>query len=387
MRKMKRLLSALLCALLVFSMSAPVRAAEYSDTYTVRFYAGRQGVMRECSGGGEITGEGKIFVLRGLGYGSRISVSFRESTEDGSTGDVPAEGYNRFVMSIREEGTGNKAEVTFDVESKYYIMGSRESGKDNSERIGSILVKGDRDYVAAYGLMKDSVEYTINYLDEDGNVLRESEKYRGTIGDKPVIAYQYVEGYQPQAYNLTKTLSANAAENIFTFIYSPVTTPVNVIVIPGQPPEPGPVGPDQNVVDVVEGEQPEGPGPEGPGPEGPGPAGPGGEEELPDEPVPQVPIPEEVIDLDDPNLPQNPYEDGEDENKGGNGIFSMIMGNAFLVKMPVPVIAALLCVLAALLGGGIWWLIGCICRKKDKEEDKKEDKDEEASGEEPEEKS
>ena len=40
--------------------------------------------------------------------------------------------------------------------------------------------------------------------------------------DRPVIAYQYIEGYQPQAYNLTKTLSKDPAENVFTFIYSPL---------------------------------------------------------------------------------------------------------------------------------------------------------------------
>ncbi|MCI8930475.1 MAG: hypothetical protein HFI00_13665, partial [Lachnospiraceae bacterium] len=38
---------------------------------------------------------------------------------------------------------------------------------------------------------------------------------------KPVVAFLYVEGYVPQAYNLTKTLSKNEAENIFTFVYSP----------------------------------------------------------------------------------------------------------------------------------------------------------------------
>ena len=381
MRKMKQLLGALCCLLLLFSMSAPVRAAEYPDTYTIRIYAGRQGVMTGCTGSGEIAGEGRIFVLRGLRYGSRISVSFRESAEDGNAGDVPADGYNRFIMSVREEGTGSRAEVTFDVESKYYIMGSRESGRDNSERVGSMLVQGDRDYVAAYGLMKDSVEYTINYVDGDGNTLRESEKYRGTIGDKPVVAYQYVEGYQPQAYNLTKTLSANAAENIFTFIYTAVTTPVNVVVIPGQPAEPLPPEPDQNVVDVVQGE-------EGPEPEVPGP-GPG-EEELPDEPIPQGPGPEETIDLDDPNVPQNPFDDGEEGDQSRSGIINMIMGNAFLVKMPVPVKVFVFCVLAALLGGGIWWLVSCVRRKKDKdgaEEACGEKPDEKASGEKPEEKS
>ena len=37
-----------------------------------------------------------------------------------------------------------------------------------------------------------------------------------------MVAYHYIEGYQPQAYNLTKTLSKNEAENVFTFVYEPV---------------------------------------------------------------------------------------------------------------------------------------------------------------------
>ena len=53
-----------------------------------------------------------------------------------------------------------------------------------------------------------------------------------------MVAYHYIEGYQPQAYNLTKTLSANEAENVFTFVYQPVpedtvTTETEVVTRPG----------------------------------------------------------------------------------------------------------------------------------------------------------
>lgn len=358
MRGMKRLLSAMIFILLAFSMAVPAQAAEYPDTYTIRIYAGRQGVMTSCSGGnGEIAGEGRIFVFRGLRYGSRINISFREKGPAESGG--PEEGYNQFVMSVREEGTSNASEVTFQVESKYYIMGSRESGKDNSERIGSILVEGDRDYVAAYGLMKDSVEYTIHYLDTEGNVLRESEKYRGTIGDKPVVAYQYVDGYQPQAYNLTKTLSANAAENVFTFVYTLVTTPVNVITVPGQPGETEETEPEENIVDVIEGEE----APDGP--EVPGPGGDQGGVELPDEPVPQDEGPADMVDLDDDKgVPQGEFNNGQ-ESKGIIGILS---GNAFLLNVSPPVKVLLLCALAALFGGGIWWIVRIAGRRKKKED-------------------
>lgn len=63
-----------------------------------------------------------------------------------------------------------------------------------------------------------------------------------------MVAYHYIEGYQPQAYNLTKTLSKNEAENVFTFVYEPVpedtvTTETEVIT---RPDEDVP----QNVVDL-----------------------------------------------------------------------------------------------------------------------------------------
>ena len=52
-----------------------------------------------------------------------------------------------------------------------------------------------------------------------------------------MVAYHYIEGYQPQAYNLTKTLSKNEAETVFTFVYEPVpedtvTTETEVITRP-----------------------------------------------------------------------------------------------------------------------------------------------------------
>ena len=65
------------------------------------------------------------------------------------------------------------------------------------------------------------VAYTVQYLDENGNELAPSNTFYGSIGDKPVVAFQYIEGYLPQAYNLTKTLSANEADNVFPFVYTP----------------------------------------------------------------------------------------------------------------------------------------------------------------------
>lgn len=362
MRGIRRMLGALACVLWIVVLSVPAKAEEYPDTYTIRIYAGRQGVMTECVGGsGSIADDGKVFVLSGLRYGSRVNISFAET--DG-----------QFVMSV-QDSEGNRSKVTFDVESKYYIMGTRESGKDNSERIGSMPIQGDRDYVAAYGMMKDSVEYTVHYVDSQGNALRDSEKYRGTIGDKPVIAHQYVEGYQPQAYNLTKTLSANAAENVFTFIYSEVTTPVNVVTVPGQPgataaPSPG------GAVVVVPGDEDGAPEGGDAGDPGGNPGGNPGTEEgenIPDEPIPQGGTPE-TMDLDDEEVPQHGYDIGD---MPWSNIIGILSGNAVLLNIPPYVKVPLLGALAVLLGGGVWWIARCILKKRRKK-DSQEGREDEA---------
>lgn len=117
---------------------------------------------------------------------------------------------------------------------KYYAKGIRLSGRDNDDASYSPTwttgqVTEDADYVVAYGMKGNMVAYTVQYLDEDGNELAPSDTFYGSIGDKPVVAYQYIEGYLPQAYNLTKTLSANEADNVFPFVYTPSSETQTVV--------------------------------------------------------------------------------------------------------------------------------------------------------------
>lgn len=172
---------AVLCA--VSSISVMAAAAEKKEyTYTVRFFSGARGTF----GGKE------LITFRNLKEGDRVS--FRQ------------------------------ADVTLEEGSKYYIKGIRESGRDNNtvSSQSSFVVTGDQDYVVAYGIKGNSVGYTVRYVDTDGRQLLPDETYYGNIGDRPVIAYQYVENYRPQAYNLTGTLKENEAENVFTFTYTAI---------------------------------------------------------------------------------------------------------------------------------------------------------------------
>ena len=133
----------------------------------------------------------------------------------------------------------NSVKVTDD---KYYVKGFRLSGRDNEEALATptIEVDGDVDYVVAYGIKGDMVAYTVNYQDANGKTLADSQTFYGNAGDKPVVAYKYIENYIPQALALTKTLSDNESENVFTFTYTPgetdrivETTTTVTTIVPG----------------------------------------------------------------------------------------------------------------------------------------------------------
>lgn len=205
---MKKFLTAVCTAGLLFGLSvSQVFAGEY--TYTVTFDGGNQGTISGTAGLG----------VSGSGY----SVDMQD-------GKIIVSGLkaNDVVSFDAQAGA-----VSMDSSSKYYVKGVRRSGRDNDEvAASSFRVTGDADYVVAYGIKGDMVGYTVNYQDENGNELAPSRTYYGNVGDKPVIAHLYVEGYTPQALALTKTLSANESENVFTFVY--VEGETQVIETPGE---------------------------------------------------------------------------------------------------------------------------------------------------------
>lgn len=200
MKKLRQILTFVVAFCMMFQCSLLSVFADDEYTYTVTFYAGNQGTFAD--------GAGKI-VMSNLKYGAFVS------------------------FDVQKDGV-----ITLNNSDKYYVKGLRKSGRDNSETDEleasrySVTVKGDADYVVAYGIKGNQVAYTVNYQDADGKELLASNTYYGNVGDKPVVAYQYVEGYTPQALALTKTLSENSAENVFTFRYTPIGT--TVVTIPGE---------------------------------------------------------------------------------------------------------------------------------------------------------
>ena len=189
----KGLLTVCTCALVMAQTGLCTAFAEKGGnekeyTYTVTLYAGKEGTFADGSSEVKITGKK---------YGEQADLG-------------------NYIRGVKVKDS-----------DKYYVKGIRESGKDNNTaKLEKLVfnVDSDREYVVAYGFKGDMVSYTVNYQDESGNALRQSEKFYGVVGDKPVVAFQYIDGYQPQAYNLTKTLNSNEADNVFTFTYKKIAS-------------------------------------------------------------------------------------------------------------------------------------------------------------------
>lgn len=327
---------------LCLAWGPPRQASAAEDyTYTLRLFAGAQGtidssvVQRLTDAGASVTiQDGEVCVITGLHYGEQV------------------------VLDIQKG-------VALEGGSKYYRKGFRVSGEDtNSSRLAnpSVTVTGDTDYVVAYGIQGETVAYTVSYRDTEGNDLYPSAVYYGNVGDKPVVAYQYIEGWQPQAYNLGKTLSADASENLFTFVYTPVptVTNVNTIVVPGPAvpvpePEPQPEEPEPAVTVVT---------PPEPEPE------PVVEVE---EEVPPLAEPDEYEDLDEEETPLGEpgnNGDGSGGSDDGSAAESILEDLATpLAMLPTPAKAGILAMVVALAGAGVWWLVAAARRKGKKEDE------------------
>ena len=110
-------------------------------------------------------------------------------------------------------------------ESKYFMAGVKLAGDDNSGantseiKLDGMYKDKDLEFVVAYGMKGSMVSYTIHYVGTDGTEIRDADTFYGVAGDNVVVSYKYVDGYIPQALTGVATLSSNAADNDFTFVY------------------------------------------------------------------------------------------------------------------------------------------------------------------------
>lgn len=190
---------------LLFSGQDIVKANSY--TYTVSFYSGKQGDFFNLNGLQVRKAQGNKKSVSFSNYGNKVVVSGLE--------------YGDTVSCSAQDA------VSLAADSKYYVKGIRLSGRDNNTvAYSAFTVTEDQDYVVAYGIPGEMTEYTVMYVDEAGNTLAPSRTYKGNVGDEPVIAYLYIEGYTPASYNQTNKLVSDSSANVFTFVYTqgqPVT--------------------------------------------------------------------------------------------------------------------------------------------------------------------
>lgn len=289
LKKIRMMLLALVLAALTMGQSQTAFAADEEYTYTVRLFAGNLGELTGDglqieSAGASVDSDKDQVVISGLSYGDTVRIIYQEAAAS--------------------------------TDERYYVRGVRRSGRDNTEaEAPTFEVACDRDYVVAYAVSGDLVGYTVHYLDASGNPLMPSDTYYGNAGERQYVSSRYIDGYQPQALNLVKTLSANESENVFEFRYTPIpegttaptaptaptettTTTTTTVTAPATPATPGttapttPAAPEEPDAEPDEGEEaPD----EGIG----GDAG----VVVPDEEVPQAERPDQMQDLDDEEVP------------------------------------------------------------------------------------
>ena len=197
--------SALLSLCLLAGMTGGIhtaKAAESSDTYTytVRVFGGEHG-----------TYDGK-------------AVAVYPNQKAGSTFSVDLDRVGYYPAS----GT---------LEPTYHYVGVHESGKDYKEDKGvgeysrpSFTVNRDVDVVIAYGVDGTTANYTIRYVDRNGNELAASKNFSGSDQEVVVVPYRELQGYYPNAYNLRGTLSKDQTTT-FSFVYTPIPQPTPAPVV------------------------------------------------------------------------------------------------------------------------------------------------------------
>ena len=263
----KRLIAVLTIVMMLFTMGAAQAFAEGEETgdggaykYKVTVYAGNQGHFAD---------------------GKTWSKTYEFES---NTGTIDLESLG-FVLD----------------NDKYYVRGFRQAGHDNDETTGAqtmnFTVTEDCDFEIAYGIKGNMTDYTVRYVDAAGNELHAPDTFYGKVGDKPMVAFRYIEGFLPSSYNITGTLKETGNEFVFT--YNPAEGNVTVNTITNT--VTGPAAPGAVAAGAAAG---------APGAPGAAPAG----QNIADGQTPTG-TPDQVVDIDDSQSPTETPENVND-NKG-----------------------------------------------------------------------
>lgn len=213
-------LSALL--LLAGAASGFAATAHAAYTYTVTLFSGVQGTFNAGAFNNVLVDSQNIAVSPAA-IGAAVTIQDEEVKISG----IPAaDSYGKPYRVVYNPSMVN---VT---NPKYLVKGLRESGKDNNV-IGtaSFDVTRDTDLVVGYYIASNVVAYTVNFVDENNQpiftVLSDGSKvstrtHYGNVGVDAVLAFPYIEGYQPKAYSGVMTLGKDASKNVFNFPYTKI---------------------------------------------------------------------------------------------------------------------------------------------------------------------
>lgn len=162
-----------------------------------------------------------LTVFLSLAYTQVCAYGYKVTLYTGNQGTINSQNEMSINVSKGQMVSLDLSQIELPQDSKYYVKGIRLSGHDSVDNLdpATFVVNGDLDYVVVYGVKGNQVSYTIRYVDENGKQLSEDTVLYGNVGDKPVVAYKYIDSYIPQSYALTKTLVENEKENVFTFTY------------------------------------------------------------------------------------------------------------------------------------------------------------------------
>ena len=163
--------------------------AAYADgtTYTIFIYSGKEGYFGEPGN--------TVKKITGKAYGKEVTVDLTD-----------------LDLKVKDP-------------DEYYVRGLKIAGHDNDELSSlqfqsyTFNIEEDTAFSVSYGMAGGMVKYTVNYRDKSGKTLADSQVFYGMAGDRPVVACKRIEGYLPDDQNLTKMLSSNEADNVFTFTY------------------------------------------------------------------------------------------------------------------------------------------------------------------------
>ncbi|MBQ8994414.1 MAG: MucBP domain-containing protein [Oscillospiraceae bacterium] len=181
---MKRMFGALLLLILLLSISPCIYAEEYKEKFTVTVDGGSHGAFA--------TGDTVVLSYERTGTGLWNSTEFR-----------------------------NNYPITLDSD-KYYLKGFHISG--HSEDTANVTVDRDLMIVDYYGVKGDQVAYYVEYKDRQGNAIADTEELYGNVGDKPVVAFKFIDGYTPyNTFAFTTSEGLKKGDPItFTFVYDKV---------------------------------------------------------------------------------------------------------------------------------------------------------------------